>query len=34
VRKVKILATLGPASSKPAMIRKLMVAGAAPSGST
>jgi len=27
-RKVKILATLGPASSKPAMIRKLMVAGA------
>jgi len=27
-RKVKILATLGPASSKPAMIRKLMRAGA------
>ena len=27
-RKVKILATLGPASSKPAMIKKLMVAGA------
>jgi len=27
-RKVKILATLGPASSKPAMIRKLMKAGA------
>jgi len=27
-RKVKILATLGPASSKPAMIRKLMLAGA------
>ena len=27
-RKVKILATLGPASSKPDMIRKLMVAGA------
>ena len=28
LRKVKILATLGPASSSPAMIRKLMVAGA------
>ncbi len=28
LRKVKILATLGPASSKPAMIRKLMLAGA------
>ncbi|WP_310467738.1 pyruvate kinase [Sphingomonas sp.] len=27
-RKVKILATLGPASSKPAMIRKLLLAGA------
>ncbi|HEU5481540.1 MAG TPA: pyruvate kinase [Sphingomicrobium sp.] len=27
-RKVKILATLGPASSSPAMIRKLMLAGA------
>ena len=27
-RKVKILATLGPASSKPAMIRKLVKAGA------
>ena len=27
-RKVKILATLGPASSKPAKIRKLMLAGA------
>ena len=27
-RKVKILATLGPASSKPEMIRKLMLAGA------
>src|SRR3954449_7415932 len=27
-RKVKILATLGPASSDPRMIRKLMVAGA------
>ena len=27
-RKVKILATLGPASSSPAMIRKLMIAGA------
>ena len=27
-RKVKILATLGPASSDPAMIRKMMVAGA------
>jgi len=27
-RKVKILATLGPASSEPAMIRQLMVAGA------
>ncbi|MBA2771054.1 MAG: pyruvate kinase [Sphingomonas sp.] len=27
-RKVKIVATLGPASSKPEMIRKLMVAGA------
>jgi pyruvate kinase len=27
-RKVKILATLGPASSKPAMIRKLMLCGA------
>ena len=27
-RKVKILATLGPASSDPAMIRKLMIAGA------
>ena len=27
-RKVKILATLGPASSKPAMIRRLMLAGA------
>jgi pyruvate kinase len=27
-RKVKILATLGPASSEPAMIRKLMLAGA------
>src|SRR5215210_5059859 len=27
-RKVKILATLGPASSQPAMIRKLMLAGA------
>src|SRR3954453_1165480 len=27
-RKVKILATLGPASSTPQMIRKLMVAGA------
>ncbi len=28
LRKVKILATLGPASNKPAMIRKLMLAGA------
>ncbi|HEX7930240.1 MAG TPA: pyruvate kinase, partial [Sphingomicrobium sp.] len=27
-RKVKILATLGPASSKPEMIKKLMIAGA------
>ena len=27
-RKVKILATLGPASSKPEMIKKLMLAGA------
>ena len=27
-RKVKILATLGPASSTPQMIRKLMLAGA------
>ena len=27
-RKVKILATLGPASSKPAMIRRLVLAGA------
>src|SRR6476620_1298462 len=27
-RKVKILATLGPATSSPAMIRKLMLAGA------
>ena len=27
-RKVKILATLGPASSDPKMIRKLMLAGA------
>jgi pyruvate kinase len=27
-RKVKILATLGPASSSPAMIRKLMLSGA------
>ena len=27
-RKVKILATLGPASSDPAMIRRLMIAGA------
>lgn len=27
-RKVRILATLGPASSKPSMIRKLMIAGA------
>jgi pyruvate kinase len=29
-RKVKILATLGPASSDPAMIRKLVLAGAEP----
>jgi pyruvate kinase len=28
LRKVKILATLGPASSTPSMIRKLMLSGA------